>query len=90
MLDINPIQLLRKREMSFLPAHFSTIKIDRFILDENMEKWIKTRLKGRYCITQKPMISDDNKVKIFDIIGFEDQKELTFFMLACPFFRRTI
>lgn len=90
MLDINPIQLLKKREVSFLPSHFATVKIDRAYLDENIEKWIKTRLKGRYCITSKPMISDNNKVKIFNVIGFEDQKELTFFMLACPFFRRTV
>jgi hypothetical protein len=45
-----------------------------------MENWIDYKLTGRYSIVQKP-----NKNGVQTIIGFEDAKELTYFMLACPF-----
>lgn len=88
MLDLNPIDVLKKRQVKFLPVHFSKIKLDRFMLDYNIEKWIKSKLKGRYFLGNVSDVDKSNKLKVFTIIGFEDQKELTYFMLACPFYRR--
>lgn len=88
MLDLNPIDVLKKRQVKFLPIHFSKTKLDRFMLDFNIEKWIKSKLKGRFFLGNVSHVDQDNKLKIFTIIGFEDQKELTYFMLACPFYRR--
>lgn len=88
MLDLNPIDVLKKREVKFLPVHFSKIKLDRLNFDPNIQKWIKSRLKGRYFLGNTSEIGSDNKLKVFTSIAFEDQKELTYFMLACPFYRR--
>ena len=88
MIDLNPIDVLKKREVTFLPVHFSKIKIDRMMFDQEIANWIKSKLKGRYFLGSVADIGKDNKVKIFLSIAFEDQKELTYFMLACPFYRR--
>lgn len=88
MLDLNPIEVLKKRQVSFLPVHFSKIKLDRSMSDLEIEKWIKSKLKGRYFIGNVPALGQDNKLKVFTSIAFEDHKELTYFMLACPFYRR--
>jgi hypothetical protein len=56
--------------------------------DYNIVNWIKSRLKGRYYVTHAPALGDDDKVKISTFVGFEEQKELTYFMLACPYLRR--
>lgn len=88
MLDLNPIEVLNKRSISFLPIHFSKIKLERSFYDHEIESWIKSKLKGRYFIGNITDIGKDNRLKIFTSIAFEDQKELTYFMLACPFYRR--
>lgn len=88
MLDLNPIEVLKKRQVSFLPVHFSKIKLDRSMSDYEIEKWIKSKLKGRYFIGNISDVGHDNKLKVFTSIAFEDHKELTYFMLACPFYRR--
>lgn len=88
MLELNPIDVLKKRQMNFLPTHFSKIKLDRSMSDCEIENWIRNKLKGRYFIGNISDVGKDNKLKIFTAIAFEDQKELTYFMLACPFYRR--
>ena len=57
-------------------------------LFEGMEEWVKIKLKGRYCIVKQPSIDSSGSLKSAHFIGFEDQKELTYFMLACPMLRR--
>lgn len=88
MLDLNPIDVLKKRQVKFLPVHFSKIKLDRSFGDHDIERWIKTKLKGRYFFGNISDVGQDNRLKVFTAVGFEDQKELTYFMLACPFYRR--
>lgn len=88
MLDLNPIDILKKRQMNFLPVHFSKIKLDRFLSDDNIEKWIRSKLKGRYFIGNTSDVGNDERLKVYTSIAFEDHKELTYFMLACPFYRR--
>lgn len=69
--------------------HFSKIKISNSeVFDLNIDNWIRSKLKGRYYILNNPAIDETNKVKLSTFVGFEDQKELTYFMLACPFLRR--
>lgn len=89
MIEYNPLDVLQKRSVKFMPGHFSKIKIAdvSFQLNE-LETWIKTKLKGRYSIKNIPAIGKDEKLKSSVFVGFEDQKELTYFMLACPYLRR--
>jgi hypothetical protein len=89
MLDLNPLDILKNRKMSFLPTHFVTAKISEAALwDNTLEHWVEIKLKGRYCITKIPLIDEQGKLRSFPILGLEDQKEMTYFMLACPYTRR--
>ena len=91
MFNLNPIEVLKQRSLSVMPPHFSKIKIanqDFFNFDHSVEDWIKSKLKGRYCIVRLPAIDSDEKFKSCNFVGFEDHKELTYFMLACPYLRR--
>jgi hypothetical protein len=89
MFNLNPIDVLKKRELKFLPLHFAKIKItDAELFEGNIQNWVKAKLKGRYCITKSPSIDQSGNLKSATFVAFEDQKELTYFMLACPHLRR--
>jgi len=89
MLEINELEVIGKRQLDYIPNHFSKIKIDDDVFfDSEIENWIKTRLKGRYTISNWPAINNNGQLKTAAFVAFEDTKELTYFMLACPFFRR--
>jgi hypothetical protein len=90
MFDINPLDVLKKRKLSYMPSHFSKLKVSETDYhDSHLENWIFNKLKGRFTISRIPTIGNDNKLKVSIVVGFENQKELTFFMLACPHLRRT-
>jgi hypothetical protein len=89
MLELNPADILKTRRVKSVSPHFSKIKIsdsDRY--DLNVSNWIKTKLKGRYYIASFPSLDETGKLKISTFAGFEENKELTYFMLACPYLRR--
>jgi hypothetical protein len=89
MININPLDVVRCRELNSVPVHFSKVEISYKHVDET-RAWILNKLKGRFCITQLPTIEKtDKKLKSLTVAAFEDQKELTYFILACPFTRRT-
>lgn len=88
MFDLNPIDVLQQRKVKTIPPHFSMLRISDNELFEGVEDWVKTKLKGRYFIAKKPAIDSSGNLKSTNFIGFEDQKELTYFMLACPHLRR--
>lgn len=88
MIDISALEILDKRKLSFMPVHFSKTKIKPFERIEDIEKWIRVKLKGRYAFTKQPSLDKDGQLKSFTFVGFEDQKEITYFMLACPYLRR--
>lgn len=89
MFDLNPLEVLHKRTLTHLPPHFSKVKLNPNEAGFNgLESWIRTKLKGRYCISQLPAIDKDGHLKTATFVGFEDQRELTYFMLACPHLRR--
>ena len=88
MFDLNPLDVLKQRKLKTLPPHFSKIKITESEMFEGVEDWIKTKLKGRYCLVRYPNIDNSGNLKTTSVVGFEDQKELTYFMLACPILRR--
>ena len=90
MFELNPIAILKQRKVKTLPPHFAKAKIgDSELFDNSVSDWVDARLKGRYCIVRSPAIDKDGKLKSATFVAFEDQKELTYFMLACPHLRRT-
>jgi hypothetical protein len=89
MFDLNPLEVLNKRSLSFIPPHFAKMKIGESDYGlGNLETWVRNRLKGRYAIAKLPSIDKDGHLKTATFVAFEDQKELTYFMLACPHLRR--
>jgi hypothetical protein len=88
MFELNPIEILKQRKLATIPAHFKKIAATDAELYEGIEDWIKKKLKGRYVIARQPSIDRTGVLRSTNFIGFEDQKELTYFMLACPLLRR--
>lgn len=84
-ISLNNLNILDKRKVSFIPYHFKKIDIEQnfFLNNDEIEKWIEKNLEGRYYI-----VLDDWKSHTISI-AFENAKELTYFLLACPFLRRT-
>lgn len=82
---INPLNVLGERKCSFPAHHFSYIKINRYSpsLVSLLDRWIYENLNGRYYIGQNIDIIDN--IVIYNTeIGFEIEKESSFFNLACP------
>ena len=89
MFNLNPIDVLKQREMTTLPPHFVKTKIDDHeFYDHQIKNWVSVKLKGRFSITKMPAIDSSGNLKTTTYVAFEDQKELTYFMLACPYLRR--
>ncbi len=91
MITVNPLNILKKRELSTMPPHFAKTKCaveGLFDIEKDMRNWILTKLHGRFSIVKLPAIGQDSKIKSIKYVGFEDHKELTYFMLACPYIRR--
>lgn len=90
MFDLNPLDVLNKRSLSFIPPHFAKFKLQDSMFGgtNSIDSWIKNKLKGRYAICKHPSIDNEGHLKSNLFVAFEDQKELTYFMLACPHLRR--
>lgn len=82
----NPLNILEIRKANFPARHFFYTKINRYnpSLLRSIDDWIYNNLNGRYYIGQGIDLSDNTIVYITKI-GFETEKELSFFRLACPF-----
>lgn len=82
---INILNALNLRKTEFPAAHFKYIKIDKLTptLVKNLDNWIYNNLNGRYYIG--PCILLQENSIIYGIqIGFEIEKEISFFKIACP------
>jgi hypothetical protein len=88
MKELNPLDVLKERELTILPPHFATISLSDTEIKGEIITWVEAKLNGRYCVVKKPALDSSGSLKSLVFLGFEDQKELTFFMLACPFLRR--
>lgn len=89
-MKYNYLDLLKLRQLDWAPINFHKIKIsetEMFNIQEILN-WIRIKLEGRFYVKRCPTINQDSKLRSSTIIGFEDDKELTYFMLACPFIRR--
>jgi hypothetical protein len=87
MLDVNPLDHLKQRKVDWLPVHFKKTKLHRYSNLDKIEEWITYRLKGRFCIVQEPCVDHDDRLNNSTFVAFEDEKEITYFILACPYLR---
>jgi hypothetical protein len=80
---VNHLNALGIRQVEFPAHHFVYTHLNNFnsIKVFKIKKWIEYNLKGRYYIGQNLSLTDN--VFVYNtLIGFENEKELTFFKIA--------
>ena len=83
--DINPLDVLGIRQVSFLPDHFSSANfVFSTYTAHDISAWIKNNTRGKYHISQALVLGGDNMLFPGYCVGFENPKEYMFFLMACP------
>ena len=82
----NPLNYFGIRRVEFAPPHFKYTTIDKYNPTHIrlLDYWIKHNLNSRYYIGQGLSLDNSNTIVYTTRIGFESEKELSFFTIACP------
>ena len=80
----NPLNLLDLRRVRFPARHFHYTTVNRFNPNRsmNIDDWIFHNLNGRYYVGQTVILDNTNTISYATKIGFEEEKELSFFLLS--------
>ncbi len=81
--EINALNVLGIRKLSFIPTYFAKIVIEHKNDTREIENWIDYNLNGRFSINSTYSLDSNNKITKVIEIGFEDPKELVIFTLGC-------
>jgi hypothetical protein len=83
----NPLNYFNIRRVGFAAPHFKYTSVDKYspALLRNLDTWIKHNLNSRYYIGQALALDHTNSIVYTTQIGFESEKELSFFTIACPY-----
>lgn len=85
---ISPQEFFNIRKLTHHSPHLASIDLPfTYNLEKSIEKWIKQNLKHRYFISKTIGLTKANKIDNVIRVGFEDKKELSYFVLACPFLK---
>jgi hypothetical protein len=82
----NQLNYFDLRKVDFACPHFKYTTIDKYNpnLIRQLNRWIKQNLNHRYYIGQGIELDNNNTIIYNTTIGFENEKELSFFTIACP------
>ena len=82
---VNPLNVLGIRKVEFPAHHFVYTELPKYSPQflNKIDNWINQNLNGRYYIGQYIGLID-NTIVFTTRVGFEQEKELSFFKLACP------
>jgi hypothetical protein len=82
----NPLNYFNLRRVDYACPHFKYTTIDKYspTLLKSLDTWIRHNLNNRYYIGQSIALDNTNTIVYTTIIGFESEKELSFFTIACP------
>lgn len=82
----NPLNYFNMRRVDFCPPHFKYTSFKEYnpTFHSQINYWIKNNLNGRYYIGQYLNLDHNNSFVFCTKIGFELEKELSFFTIACP------
>jgi hypothetical protein len=84
----NPLNIFNLRKVEQSPPYFDFINIPfTYNIQESIERWIESHLKGRYYIGRTVDLVDNKIQGNLIKIGFEESKEMSYFMLACPYLK---
>jgi hypothetical protein len=82
---LNPLNVLGFRVLHRIPKHFHSVYVDVGCDANTLKRWIFNNLNSRFSVVSELNISEANFVTESTKIGFEDARELTMFMLTCPY-----
>ena len=82
----NPLNYFDMRRVGFAAPHFKYIILDKYSpsVVKNIDSWIRHNLNNRYYIGQSIGLDAANSIIYTTKVGFESEKELSFFTIACP------
>lgn len=82
----NPLNYFNMRRVGFACPHFKYFTVNRFNPDllKSIDTWINKNLNNRYYIDKGINLDSTNSFVYTIQIGFESEKELSFFTIACP------
>ena len=82
----NTLNYFGLRRVEFACPHFKYTTIDRYnpTLVKSIDTWIRKNLNNRYYVGQGLALDNTNTIIYTTRIGFESEKELSFFTIACP------
>ena len=82
----NPLNYFNLRRVEFACPHFKYTSIEKYnpSLVRSVDSWIKKNLNNRYYVGQGISLDNTNTIVYVTRIGFESEKELSFFTIACP------
>lgn len=82
----NPLNYFNMRRVDFCPPHFKCTLLNEYNPSYimNINAWIKFNLNNRYYIGQHLSLDHTNSFVFKTKVGFESEKELSFFTIACP------
>lgn len=83
----NPLNYFDLRRAEFAAPHFKYTVLEKYspMLVKNIDTWIQQNLNHRYYIGQGIDLDSNNSFVHVTKIGFESEKELSFFTIACPY-----
>jgi len=83
---VNPLNALDLRRVSFPAHHFHYTILTKYTpaYQKQIDTWIYNNLNSRYY-TGQAIDLVDNTIVFVTKVGFEQEKELSFFKLACPY-----
>ena len=86
----NPLNYFDMRRVEFAAPHFKYMSLDKYNpgLIRNIDAWIKHNLNNRYYIGQGIALDSANSITYITRVGFESEKELSFFTIACPYLQQ--
>ena len=86
---INPLNVLGCREVGDPPPHFHYLNIDlKYNMVGSLKQWVYENLRSRFYLGESLQLYN-NQFVIQIKIGFEEPKEASFFLLACPLLKYT-
>ena len=82
----NPLNYFDLRRVEFPSPHFKYTQLGKYTpaLLKKIDTWIYKNLNNRYYIGQGISLDNTNTIVHTIKIGFESEKELSFFTIACP------
>ena len=82
----NPLNYFNIRRVEFACPHFKYTNLEKYnpTVIKLIDGWIKKNLNSRYYIGQGISLDNTNTVVYNTRVGFESEKELSFFTIACP------